>query len=44
VILGYTGMIPIADRTDEIKAQEAFRVVRTAFDMIEIINEVRMCS
>jgi phospholipid-translocating ATPase len=44
VILGYTGYIPLNERTQEIKAQEAYRVVQTAFDMIEIINEVRSNS
>lgn len=44
VIMGYTGHISQQQRTPEIKAEEAFRVIQTAFEMIGIIEEVRKHS
>jgi hypothetical protein len=44
VISGYTGHIPAHERTPEIKAEEAYRVVQTGFEMIDIIEEVRLTS
>lgn len=41
VIMGYTGHIPQTERTPKIKAQEAFKVIKTGFEMIEIIQDVR---
>ncbi|CDW78012.1 adenylate and guanylate cyclase catalytic domain containing protein [Stylonychia lemnae] len=41
VIMGYTGHIPQSERTPQIKAQEAYRVIKTGFDMIDVIQEVR---
>lgn len=41
VILGYNGHIQVHERTAEIKAEEAFRVIQTGFEMIDIISEVR---
>lgn len=42
--MGYTGHISQQQRTPEIKAEEAFRVIQTAFEMIGIIEEVRKHS
>lgn len=44
VIMGYTGHIPQNQRTPQIKAEEAFRVTQTAFEMIDIISDVRNLS
>jgi class 3 adenylate cyclase len=41
VIMGYTGHIHNSQRTDLIKAEEANRVIQTAFEMIHIITDVR---
>jgi len=41
VISGYTGHISPQDRTEEVRAEEAYRVVQTGFEMIDIITEVR---
>lgn len=44
MILGYTGHIPLNERTPEIKAQEAWNVIKTGFEMIDIIADIRKNS
>ena len=41
VIMGYTGKVAKERRTDAVQIDEAYRVVQTGLEMLEIINEER---